>query len=245
MSKPRSSPRTVIAIDGGAASGKSTTARGVAQRLGFLHVDSGALYRAVAWKILSLGVNPHDGDAVKNAVANLSLAVEATEDRLRIRVDGDEPTEADLRSPETTKAVSPISAIPEVRALVNARLRQLAQTRDCVVEGRDIGTVVFPHAAHKFYLTASPEERARRRKLDFEKWSRQPATKTDAQHAAELERMKQELAERDHRDSSRAVDPLRAAEDAEVIDTTGHTIGQTTQVILQRVQSRSVAAKTS
>jgi cytidylate kinase len=160
-------------------------------------------------------------------------------------VNGDEPTESDIRCPETTKAVSPISAIPEVRALVNAQLRQLAQTHDCVVEGRDIGTVVFPMAAHKFYLTASPEERARRRKLDFERMSQRAATKTDAQHAAELERTKKELAERDHRDSSRAVDPLRAAEDAEVIDTTGHTIEQTTQMILQRVQSRSLAAKTS
>ncbi len=247
MNSPNTQPaaRTVIAIDGGAASGKSTAARATAKALGFLHVDSGALYRAISWRALADRLDPTDTAAIKSLVSRLDFTVEAANGGVRIRIRGNEPREADIRSPETTKTVSPISAIAEVRALVNAQLRKLAQTCDCVVEGRDIGTVVFPNAAHKFYLVASPEERARRRKLDFEKLSQQPASKTDAQHAAELERTKRELAERDRRDSSRAADPLRAAQDAVVIDTTHHTVEQTAAEILQHIRQHPSAAKTA
>jgi cytidylate kinase len=245
MTQPAPSARhTVIAIDGGAASGKSTAAGAVAKALGFVHVDSGALYRALTWGALRSGIDPQDEDSVRAYALRVNFSAAIVDGAMRIRVGGYEPREQDIRGPGVTAAVSAVSAIAEVRALVNARLRALARTHDVVVEGRDIGTVVFPCATCKFFLTASPEERARRRKLDLDKLL-QKTDATDAQRAADLERMKTELTERDRKDSCRAVDPLRAAPDAIVIDTTGHTVEQTAAVILEHVQRSGGAAKIS
>jgi cytidylate kinase len=233
--------RTVIAIDGLSASGKSTAARNVARALGYVHVDSGALYRAVCWKVLAAGVDPRDAAAARSLLPQLNLSVNVIEGKLRIHVNGTEPEDAALRTPEVTAAVSAIAAIPEVRALVNARLRALAEQTDVVVEGRDIGTAVFPQTPHKFYMVASAEQRAARRCEDLNAlFGNSGAASSPREEAkTEVERLKAELAERDRKDSSRAHDPLRMAADAVVVDTTPNTPEQTAAIILGHIRNRS------
>jgi cytidylate kinase len=200
----------VIAIDGPAASGKSSTAAAVARRLGWLHVDSGALYRGVTRVALDLGDTADAARILEAAeTRGLDLRVEAA--RGVVMLDG-RPAEDRIRDAAVTAAVSAVSALPAVRAWVTARLRALpAGGRPVVLDGRDIGTAVFPEAPLKVYLTASPPVRARRRLLQQ---GRDPA---EAEVAAEAGR----IAARDSFDAGRAVAPLRAAEDAVALDTTG------------------------
>lgn len=210
----------VVAIDGPSASGKSSTARAVAEQLGFAHLDSGALYRGVtlvALRELAREGRPDADPLSLGADRILRLA----EDRgLVLHPDGPgfaaylegEPSDEAIRSPAVTGQVSAMSALPEVREWVNARLRELVRAgRDVVVDGRDIGTVVFPDAALKVFLTASPEVRARRRVLQREGVARPGAV---ARETALLEA-------RDAADASRAVAPLRKAADARELDSSG------------------------
>ncbi|HET9728301.1 MAG TPA: (d)CMP kinase [Acidimicrobiia bacterium] len=197
----------VVAIDGPSGSGKSTVARGVAAALGLPVLDTGAMYRAVACAALRAAVPLDDHDAVAALARAADIRVEAGVTTL----DGDDVS-TDIRGPEVTTAVSTVAAQPAVREILVARQRAwVAEHHGGVVEGRDIGTVVFPDAALKVYLTASDDERARRRQLD--------------EHAAErsvaLEAVKTSLERRDEIDSTRAVSPLRVADDALVLDTTG------------------------
>jgi cytidylate kinase len=195
----------VIAIDGPAGSGKSTVARAVAARLRMDYLDTGAMYRSVALAVLRDGLDPDAGRAVGELARRTSI--EAGE---RVLVDGQDATD-DIRSPEVTGAVSAVAANPAVRAEMVRRQRQWAAEHDGgVIEGRDIGTVVFPDAAVKVFLTASDEERAQRR-------SRETAGMGLAQVAAAMDR-------RDHLDATRAVSPLAVADDAVVIDTTDRTV---------------------
>jgi len=209
--------RGIVAIDGPAASGKSSTARAVAEALGFSHLDSGALYRAITHVALE--------EAARAGVDNpLALAFDSVlrsaEDRgLMLQPDGagftsyldGAPADAELRTQHVTSHVSAVSAVPVVREWVNAKLRELARAGvGVVVDGRDIGTVVFPDADLKVFLTASPEARARRR-------LEQRGTAVDAD---ELMREAERLALRDHADASRSVAPLRRADDAMQVDTT-------------------------
>jgi cytidylate kinase len=211
----------VVAIDGPSASGKSSTARAVAEAIGFAHLDSGALYRGVTLVALREAARRGRGDDDPLAVVDAETILRAAEDRgLMLQPDGagfaayleGEPVDAEIRGARVTGAVSAVSAVPVVREWVNTRLRAMVRAgRDVVVDGRDIGTVVFPDADLKIFLTASPEARAGRR---IAQRGLEPAPgRVEAEAAA--------LAARDQADSTRAVAPLRPADDAVPLDTTG------------------------
>jgi len=190
-------PQPVIAIDGPAGSGKSSVSRALAHRLGIERLDTGAMYRAVAWASLDRSIDPDDRDAVAALARSIDIAVGD-----RVSVDGTDVTEA-IRGPEVSAAVSAVAANPDVRAVMVRRQREWAAVHGGgVIEGRDIGSVVFPGADLKIYLTASAEERARRR----------PEEGADA------------VARRDRIDSTRPISPLGVAEGARVIDTTDRPV---------------------
>ena len=224
----------VIAIDGPSASGKSSTARAVAEALGFAHLDSGALYRGVT--LVALREAAREGVEREPLALGAEAILRAAEDRgLMLQPDGagfaayldGEPVDAALRAADVTRNVSAVSAIPVVREWVNARLRQLVRAgRDVVVDGRDIGTVVFPDADLKVFLTATPEARAGRR-----------LSQRGARLAPEdLDREAAALARRDAADSAREVAPLRRAEDAVDLDTTSMTFEDGVDWILERAR---------
>lgn len=195
----------VVAIDGPAGSGKSTVARAVAKRLGVAYLDTGAMYRSVAYAALRDGVDPTDGETLAKLAGNLDIELGD-----RVLVDGTDATAA-IRGPDVTAVVSTVSAHPAVRAdMVRRQRRWAVEHGGGVAEGRDIGTVVFPDADVKVFLTASEEERARRRQRD--------------DRAPDVNAVAADLARRDALDSSRATSPLLAADDAVVIDTTGRTV---------------------
>jgi cytidylate kinase len=200
----------VIAIDGPAGSGKSTTAATVAERLGFAHLDSGALYRAVTLGVLDAQI-PDSGSAIVGLVRSLPVRLSLVGEAFRPEVAGVDVSQA-IRSPRVNARVSAIASIPAVREWVNEELRTAAAQHPygVVADGRDIGTVVFPGARVKIFLTASPEERAKRR-------ARQSGSDLDARS---LERVQTELHRRDTADSTRQVAPLIPAEDAILLDTT-------------------------
>ncbi|MBV8986362.1 MAG: (d)CMP kinase, partial [Acidimicrobiia bacterium] len=195
----------VVAIDGPAGSGKSTVARAVAERLGVAYLDTGAMYRSVSFAALRDGVDPADGEALAKLAGNLDIGLGE-----RVLVDGIDATAA-IRGADVTAIVSTVSAHPAVRADMVRRQREwAAEHGGGVAEGRDIGTVVFPDADVKVFLTASEEERARRRQRD--------------DRAPDVNAVAADLARRDALDSNRATSPLVAADDAVVIDTTGRTV---------------------
>jgi len=212
-----------IAIDGPSGAGKGTVARAVAKRLGFRHVDSGAMYRAVGWKAL------HDGVAFDDepAVAAIASAAELRVSDEAVTIDGADVTRA-IRTPEIDRAATAVARLPKVRAALVARQRAHGEHGGIVMEGRDIGTVVFPHADVKVYLDASPDERARRRAQD-PAHSGGPVAVADVATA---------LTARDELDRTRSVSPLYAAADAVVVDTTGKTIEEVVAVVLRLVEER-------
>lgn len=195
----------IIAIDGPSGAGKGTLARTLATRLGYLHVDTGAMFRSVAWKAASDGLSLED-DAAVSALAGRAVLEQADG---RILIDGHDVTRA-IRTPEIDKAAALVARLPRVREVLVARQRALGATGAVVMEGRDIGTVVFPNADLKIYLDASAEERARRRASD--------TAHTGGQGT--LANVQSELVARDQTDSTRAVAPLTLATDAVYIDTT-------------------------
>ncbi|MFQ5557688.1 MAG: (d)CMP kinase [Acidimicrobiales bacterium] len=204
----------VIAIDGPAGSGKSSVARALADRLDLEYLDTGAMYRAVAYAVLRSGGDPGDADYAASMACSIDLDVS----REAVIVDGVDAT-LEIRGPEVTRAVSTIAANPAVRAELVSRQREWAEVRGGgVLEGRDIGTVVFPRADLKVYLTADPRERARRR----------------AKEVSDLdyETVAADLARRDAADSGRSADPLREAHDAVVVDTTGLTVDEAVDAVV-------------
>ena len=201
----------VIAIDGPAASGKSSVSKGVAAKLGFLFVSSGYFYRALAWGVVRNGVSQ---ESLDQWVTHRILELKESASGSSLLLDGADATPY-LSDPEVAAMVSKIAAFPSVRNLVNANLRSLAQSHDLVIEGRDIGSVVFPETPYKFYLDASPEERARRR-------AREGAVDS--------------VAERDRLDSTRATAPLVIPQGAVVIDTTHLSLDQVVGVVLGYVE---------
>jgi CMP/dCMP kinase len=226
----------VVAIDGPSASGKSSTARAVAEALGFAHLDSGSLYRGVTLVALREAARRGlDGTRVLDALGPETI-LRAAEDRgLMLQSDGvgfsayleGEPAEEDLRSSEVTAQVSALAAIPVVREWVNTRLRAMVRAgQDVVVDGRDIGTVVFPDADLKIFLTASAEARAGRR----------ISQRGIVVHPDYLDAETAALAARDHADSTRAIAPLRPAEDAIHLDTTSMDFAEQVQFILERAR---------
>ncbi|MEN9227764.1 MAG: bifunctional pantoate--beta-alanine ligase/(d)CMP kinase [Gloeomargarita sp. GXS_bins_116] len=203
----------ILAIDGPAGAGKSTVSRLVAQRLGLTYLDTGALYRAVTWAVLQGGIDPTDRVAVAELVARLHLELR-WQPELRVYVNGVDVTDV-IRTPEVTQVVSQIAAQPAVRQVLLALQRQYGQRGGIVMEGRDIGTTVFPEAEVKIFLTASVQERAQRRWRELQQ---QGVTDVEVGTIAEA------IAARDAQDSQRAVSPLRQAADAVVIDSDGLTI---------------------
>lgn len=220
----------IIAIDGPAASGKSTVAKAVSRRLGIRHLDTGAMYRAVTWLALHDGVDVSDASAVTALAAQNPVSFEYGADSTiatGVRIAGHDVTAA-VRLPEVDANVSAVSAVPGVRSALVAEQRALAAVIDTVAEGRDIGTVVFPSAAVKVYLTASAEERARRRQIDL----------ASQGHAVDQSEVQARLERRDHYDSTRAVSPLEAAGDATLLDTTGLSIDEVVDVIVALADAR-------
>jgi CMP/dCMP kinase len=213
----------IIAIDGPSGAGKGTIARAVAKRLGFHHVDTGAMYRAVAWKALHDGIDLTD-EAVVAALAERAQFDVSDE---RVSVDGHDIVRS-IRTPEMDAAASVVARQPAVRRVLVDRQRALAERGGTVMEGRDIGTVVFPRAQVKIYLDASPEERARRRATD-------PAHASGKGTAA-IQEVATALAERDRRDTTRAASPLIVADDAVVIDTTALSIDEAVEKVMEIVR---------
>ena len=222
----------IIALDGPAGSGKSTTAREVARRLNYLHVDSGAFYRALTYALLEADAPEADWDALgPDDLDDLKVHGERDDGRLQLFV-ADEAVDREIRTPEVTAHVSHVARIPAVRTWLLGRLRALAEREDVVVDGRDIGTVVFPDAPLKVFLVATPEVRARRRLL--EQGTEDPDRGT---LLAEIER----LQERDRKDRERSVSPLRPADDAVRVDTTALTFDEQVAAILELARSRTGA----
>ena len=221
MTKP-----LIVAIDGPSGAGKGTVARALAARLGYRHIDTGAMYRALAWQAL------HDGVDLADEAATAALGERATFDVEggRIAIDGHDVAAA-IRTPEMDKASAMLARHPAVRRALVARQRSYGEGGGVVMEGRDIGTVVFPGADVKIYLDASPEERARRRAAD-------PAHTSST--SAQLSDVAIALAERDKSDSTRAVSPLAVAPDAFVIDTTGVPIDQVVEHVLDIIAQARV-----
>lgn len=223
-------PPRVIAIDGPAGAGKSTVALKVARRLGWAYVDSGAMYRAAALKTVESGASPDDPAAVLSSLASADIQLDLRNHGWSILLDGRDVTES-IRSRAVALAASKVSQIPEVRSRLIAMQRRFAEGAGVVMEGRDIGTVVFPEAPVKIFLTAQPKERAKRR-LDEEQEKGRKAT------LAEIER---EIQRRDQLDAERATSPLRPAPDAMVLDTTGLTVPQVVERILVMAREKGFA----
>jgi len=224
----------IVAIDGPAGAGKSTTAQRVAEALGFSYLDSGALYRCVALAAVDAGVSPADDEAMAALVS--SLRVEPTAAGRGFLLGGRDVSEA-IRAPEVSQAASKSSACPSVRRALLAWQREGVRPPGTVVEGRDIGTVVFPAADLKIFLDADPDERARRRSAELLK-----TRGADAASAA-VGKVKEEMAERDLRDTTRKVAPLVAAPDAVVIDTTHAALEQVVELIVAAAVARGRVAK--
>ncbi len=203
----------IIAIDGPAGSGKSTTARLLAHRLGYLYIDTGAMYRAAALAVMRRGIDPGDRTAVAGAVERVTIDLEPSARGVRVFLDGEDVSD-EIRTPEVTRSASAVSEVPRVRELLVAAQQRLGGAGGVVLEGRDIGTVVFPEADLKIYLIADLPVRARRRQAEL-------AARGRTMDVIGVER---ELEERDARDSGRTHSPLCRAEDAVEVDTTGLTI---------------------
>jgi CMP/dCMP kinase len=212
--------KLIIAIDGPSGAGKGTVARAVAAELGYRHVDSGAMYRAVGWKALRDGIALDDEGAVAR-VAETPIDISPS----RVAIGGHDVTR-EIRTPEIDRAATSVARLPLVRTVLVARLRAMGESGEIVMEGRDIGTAVFPNADVKVYLDAAPEERARRRATD-------PAHTGGPAAVADVGTL---LAERDRLDSTRSSSPLYRAADAVLVDTTGKSVEDVVREVLRVIR---------
>lgn len=216
-----------IAIDGPAGAGKSTIAKAVAKRLGIIYLDTGAMYRSVAYYVLKHGVSVSDEKSVQGILGGLVMDIRYEDGAQQIYVCGENVTPY-LREPHMSKAASDVSALPAVRYKMVELQREFAASHDVVLDGRDIGTFVLPEANCKFYMTASPEERAERRHKELaEKGS-----------ACTFKEVLDDINKRDYNDSHRAVAPLRQADDAVYIDTTDMTPEEVTELVVRTVSEK-------
>ena len=214
----RGSAHRVVAIDGPAASGKSSVARALAKRIGFDYVNSGAMYRAVTWHVLEKRISPGDAKAIAQLIEATKIDCPHEGDGCRILIDGVDPT-AHLCDEGVNAEVSLVSSVPRLREILVEKMRGYARDRDVVMEGRDIGSVVFPDTPYKFYIDASPEVRLRRR---------------------QAQGMRDQIAARDRADSSRRASPLIIAEDAHVIDSSNLTIEGVVGEIVGRLKIKGM-----
>lgn len=221
-----------VAIDGPSGAGKSTLAKRLAKELGFIYVDTGAIYRTLGLFALSRGVSPSDEEQVKELLPSVSIYMDYGPDGLQHMYLGGKPELGGvdvtdrIRTPEVSDAASKVSALPMVRDFLMDMQRGMAQNYSVVMDGRDIGTVVLPHAEVKIFLTASPEERARRRCAELQERGTSIAYET----------VLSDIMERDARDSGRSAAPLKQAEDAILVDTTGISLEESFQLLLQTVR---------
>ena len=210
----------IIAIDGPSGSGKSSTAKAVARTLAYTYLDTGAMYRAVALGVLRLEIDPFNDERVAEVVKDMTVSFKGED----VFLNGDDVSKI-IRYEETSKAVTPVSANPAVRALLIKKQQEIAADHDIVMEGRDIGTVVFPNADYKFFLIADPNVRAMRRLKETEE-------------DLSLEEIKADLLRRDKKDSSRKHSPLKKAEDAIEINTSDLTFDEQVDKLLSFIQTK-------
>ena len=215
----------IIAIDGPAATGKSTTAKALAERLGFTYLDTGAMYRAITLLILRKKVQIGENFALISLLEKFDLKIEQHEKQKLVILNGEDVSN-DIRRLDVTKYVSEVSALPAVRKSLVKIQRKIAKDKDCVMEGRDIGTVVFPDAEVKFYVVADYDVRAKRRLLDFKKLGEEKS----------IDELIEELKNRDKYDSEREYSPLLKANDAIKVDTTNLTIEEQVDLMFKKVK---------
>ena len=221
--------KLIVAIDGPAGSGKSTVARRVAELLGYTHLDSGAMYRGVAWKALRDGVPLDSPEQLARLAESVRIDLVPRDGKLRVILDGEDITDL-IRTPEVSHAASVVAAIPGVRHPMVAEQRRAGAQGGIVMEGRDIGSVVFPHADLKIFLEASPEVRAERRLLELQEKGEAPA----------LHQVLADVHQRDRRDREREMSPLVRAPDAIVVDNTAMDAEETARVIVMCAREKAV-----
>ncbi len=204
-----------IAIDGPAGAGKSTVAKGLAKKLGYIYVDTGALYRAIGVHALRNGIDTKDADGVGSILKDITVELKFVDGVQKVFLCGEDVSE-EIRTPDASMAASNVSAIPAVRAFLLDLQRDIAKKNNCLMDGRDIGTVVLPDAQIKIFMTADVEERAMRRYKELQEKGINDS----------FEQVLQEMKERDYQDSNRPIAPLKPAEDSTIFDSTGHTLQQ-------------------
>ena len=217
--------KLVIAIDGPAASGKSTTARLVAGKLGYVHVDTGAMYRAITAKVLASGISPDDTEKIGRILEDTRIELRNTGGSVKLLLDGKDVADR-IRSAEVTRSVSAISRLRQVRESMVREQRKMGEQGGIVLEGRDIGTVVFPNADLKIFMVAELEARASRRQRELDR----------RESTTDLDVLKKEIEERDRLDSTRDESPLRKADDAIVLDTSALSINEQVDFVVKKAR---------
>ncbi len=216
-----------VAIDGPAGAGKSTVSRAAAKAVGYIYVDTGALYRAVGVNALRNKIDTKDKQAVAATLADISVDLVFENGEQKVLLNG-ENVSTEIRTPPASMAASDVSAVPEVRAFLFDLQRDIAARNNCIMDGRDIGTVVLPHAKVKIFLTASPEERAMRRYKELvEKGSN-----------VNYEEVLEDMIQRDYNDSHREIAPLKPAEDSVILDTTGLSLEDSVNAIIKIIKEK-------
>ena len=216
----------IVAIDGPAATGKSTSAKLVAQKLGFTYMDTGAMYRCVTLSVLRNHIALADEEALQLLIQEMDIHFDKTDDKLVVRLDKEDVSTL-IRKPEVTSHVSAVSALPQVRNHMVAIQRKSAKNQDCVIEGRDIGTIVFPKADVKFFLVADDIVRAKRRQLDLKAIGEEET----------IDELVEEIRRRDRFDSERSHSPLKKADDAIEVDTSQLTIDEQVDFMVNKVRN--------
>ena len=225
---------TAVAIDGPAGSGKSTIAKRLASMLDYLYIDTGAMYRSAAYSVLQAGLALEDEAGIVELVSGLTIELVGKPSEQRVFLDGMEITK-EIRKDDVSNAVSDVAKIPAIRRIMVEKQQKIAHSQSVVMDGRDIGTQVLPDADFKFFLTASLEERARRRKKDFEA----------LEERMDLTQIMESIRKRDEVDASREVGPLKQAEDAVLIDTTTKTVDEVLSEMLRIIGKNGTKEFTS